>query len=50
MPILVRESAAQIQADVVAELLANVRKASSAFRSSAPNFSSGDMQATWDPQ
>ena len=50
LPILVRESAAQIQADVVAELLANVRKASSAFRSSGPNFPSGDMQATWDPQ
>ena len=37
-------------ASVVAELLANVRKASSAIRSSGPNFSSGDMQATWDPQ
>ena len=47
LPILVRESATQIQADVVAELLASVRKGSSAFRSSGQNFCSGDMQANW---
>ena len=41
------ESAAKIQADVVAELLATGLNESSAFRSSAPNFSSGEMASTW---
>ena len=44
------ESAAKIQADVVAEPLATGLNGSSAFRSSAPDFSSGEMASTWDPQ